>query len=121
MTMRLGLALVLLLVTFAPAQAQLVAAVLPSARAVAVGGTATAFATVINMGATTATACGVSAPTAILNPGIAIAATFAYQTTHPKTNVLIGTPNTPVDIPAGKSQTFFLSVTPTAPFLQLAG
>jgi len=118
-TIRFGLALSLLLAVSGTAQAQLVAAVLPSARAVSVGGPATAFATIINASGTTATGCSVSAPTLVLNPAIPIAATFAYQTTDPKTNGLVGTPNTPVDIPAGKSQTFFLSLTPTAPFLLL--
>jgi hypothetical protein len=72
--------------------------------------TVTVFATVINAGAATAT--GVS-----IAPLTAIPATFAYQTTDPLTNQVTGMPNTPVDIPAGMSQSFVLAFTPTAAFL----
>jgi hypothetical protein len=90
---------------FAPTN--LVAAVLPASRSVAVNGTATAFATIINAGTTTATACSI-APTSTLP------LTFHYQTTNPSTNALTGKVDTPVDIAAGASQTFVIALTPTA-------
>ena len=86
----------------------LVAAVLPSSRSVQVGTTATAFATIINAGAVTATSCGI----ALLS---SIPANFSYQTTDPATNALIGTPDTPVDIATGRLQTYVLSLIPIAP------
>jgi hypothetical protein len=39
-----------------------------------------------------------------------------FQTTDPTTNAVTGTPNTPVDIPAGQSQTFVIALTPTSSF-----
>jgi hypothetical protein len=89
--------------------AALVAAVLPSSRSVQVGHPATAFVTVINPGTGTAPGVGV-----VLNTSIP--ADFTFQTTNPATNQVTGTPNTPVDIPAGQSQTFVVSLTPTDSF-----
>jgi hypothetical protein len=86
----------------------LVAAVLPSSRSVLVGTPATAFGTIINAGSGTATAC-------TLAPGTSVNATFAFQTTDPATNQVTGTLNTPVDIPAGATQSFVFAFTPTAP------
>ncbi|HSE92492.1 MAG TPA: hypothetical protein VLF19_04230, partial [Methylomirabilota bacterium] len=92
-----------------PAQAlTLIGAVLPSSRSVAVGQTATAFAAVINVGPDRGLTCGLQLATPI-------AGAFAYQTTNPQTNALIGTANTPVDIEAGSLQTFVFAVTPSAP------
>jgi len=89
---------------------QLFAAVLPSSRSIVVGGTpATVFATIVNAGSTTATACAI-------NDVTFVPATIDFQTTDPATNVLTGALDTPVDIPAGANQTFVLTVTPTAPF-----
>ena len=85
------------------------AAVLPSSRSVRVGVTATAFATIINQGPSTARDCRI---VLVSN----IPATFTFQTTNPATNAVTGTPNTPVDIPAGGNQSFVLGLTPTAPF-----
>ena len=85
------------------------AAVLPSSRSVRVGVTATAFATIINQGPSTARDCRIAL---VSN----IPATFTFQTTNPATNAVTGTPNAPVDIPAGGSQSFVLALTPTAPF-----
>ena len=85
------------------------AAVLPSARSVGVNTPATAFATILNPNPTVAKSCGISLLTDE-------DATFAYQTTDPSTNVAVGTPNTPVDIPAGGSQTYVIGVTPTDNF-----
>ena len=85
------------------------AAVLPSARSVGVNTPATAFATILNPNDTVARSCGISLLTEE-------DATFAYQTTDPTTNQVVGTPNTPVDIPAGGSQTYVIGVTPTDSF-----
>jgi len=86
----------------------LAAAVLPLSRSIQVGSTATAFATIINAGADTAFGCGISAITSF-------PASFVFQTTHPTTNQVTGTPNTPVDIPPGAAQSFVFAITPTAP------
>jgi aldose sugar dehydrogenase len=86
----------------------LVAAVLPSSRSVQVGTTATAFATIINAGSVTATACRISLLTSL-------PATFSYQTTNPATNQVIGVPNTPVNIAAGAAQSYVFALTPSAP------
>jgi Protein of unknown function (DUF4038)/Putative collagen-binding domain of a collagenase len=85
----------------------LAAAVLPSSRSVQVGTAATAFATIINVGSSTAAACGIS-------PVTSIPATFSYQATDPATNQVIGSPNTPVDIAAGAARSFIVGLTPTA-------
>jgi len=86
----------------------LVAAVLPSSRAVQLGSTATAFATIVNAGPKVAIGCGIS----LLSN---IAADFGYQTTDSATNQLTGTPNTAVHIGAGAARTFVFSLKPTAP------
>jgi hypothetical protein len=85
------------------------AAILPSSRSVKVGNAATAFATVINAGPGTAFGVGLSVATALLG-------TFTYQTTDPNTNAPTGSPNTPIDIPAGGTQTYILSITPSTAF-----
>jgi len=46
-----------------------------------------------------------------------VPASFVYQTTNPSTNALTGTPNTPVSIPAGGTQSFVIAFTPNAPFV----
>jgi len=100
----------LLLLTATPAYA-LSAAVLPNSRSVQVGATATVFATVINTtfsSVTGLTGCRIALASAI-------PATFAFQTTNPGTNTVTGTPNTPVNLARFASQTFILSITPTAP------
>jgi hypothetical protein len=88
---------------------ELRAASLPSSRSVRVNSPATAFATIVNSGAAAATTCAIS-------PITSLPATFTYQTTNPTTNALMGTPNTPVLIPGGGSQTYVFAFTPTAPF-----
>jgi streptogramin lyase len=87
----------------------LVAAVLPASRSVEVGNTATAFATIINSGNTAASLCTIALTTQL-------PATFLYQTTNPQTNALTGSPNTPVNIAAGASQSFVIAFTPSAAF-----
>jgi uncharacterized protein GlcG (DUF336 family) len=100
-----------------PASAQdgamLLAATLPNSRSVPVGHTATAFATIINAGTVAATGCSIA-------PSTTIPATFAYQTTDRTTNISTGVPNTPVDIAPGGSQSFIISLTPTAPIAPTA-
>jgi virginiamycin B lyase len=99
--------------TFVPDQTtniQLFAAVLPQSRSVMVGGTAaTAFATILNAGPGKATTCTIA-------PATTVPASFAFQTTDPSTNALVGTANTPVDIPQGMGQTFVIAFTPNAAF-----
>ena len=98
-----------LLLPIDSAAQSLVFAVLPSGRSVQVGTPATAFATIINAGSVTATGCNISLATAI-------PVTFSFQTTNPNTNQLTGTPNTPVNIPAGVAQSFVVAFTPTQAF-----
>lgn len=101
---------VLAIPTFSSAQS-LVASVLPTSRSVQVGGTpATAFATIINADT------NASATQCFIAPATTVAADFIYQTTDPDTNALIGTPDTPVDIPADSSQSFLIVFTPTSAF-----
>lgn len=90
----------------------LLAAVLPTSRAVEVGATATAFATIVNAGAAPAIGCGIS----LLSN---IPADFGYQTTDPATNQVTGAPGRPVRIGAGLFQTFVFSLTPTAPIASM--
>jgi hypothetical protein len=92
-----------------PPQSSLVAAVLPSSRSVQLGTTATAFATIINAGSAMATSCGISVITSV-------PANFTFQTTNPATNEITGTPNTPVDIPAHRLQTYVFAFAPTGLF-----
>lgn len=92
-----------------PATAVPFSAVLPSSRSVEIGVTATAFATILNADATVAADCSI-APVALVD------ADFFYQTTDPATNAVTGTLNTPVDIPAGGSQSFVIGMTPNSDF-----
>jgi virginiamycin B lyase len=92
-----------------PSTNLLVSAVLPLSRSVQVGNPATAFATIINAGTSPALGCAIV-------PGTNVPASYLYQTTNPATNALTGTPNAPVSIAAGGSQSFVLAFTPTAAF-----
>jgi len=88
----------------------IVSAVLPSSRAVQVGDTATAFATIINAGQSEALNCAVS-----LTPGGDASGSFSFQTTDAN-NVANGTPNAPVNIAAGAAQSYVFAFTPNAPY-----
>jgi hypothetical protein len=72
------------------------------------GSTATVFSTIINAGSVEATQCRI-------NLVEALESSFSYQTTD-AANAPTGTPDTPVNIPAGGSQSFVLSLTPTEAF-----
>jgi hypothetical protein len=96
------------LATCPPPQMPLAAAVLPSSRSVRIGGVATAFATLINAGPGRATGCTIA-------PITASPAAFAYQTTDPATNVLVGGPDIPVSLAPGAAQSFAIALTPTVP------
>ncbi len=85
----------------------IVSAVLPGSRSVQTNVTATAFATIINAGSQTATGCSIAMSSST-------SASFSYQTAN-ASNQLTGTPNTPVDIPAGAAQSFVISINPSAP------
>ena len=88
----------------------LLGAVLPESRSAQVGGTVTAFATIINTGTTAGSGCSIS-------PATSLPVTFVYQTTNPTTNALTGTANTPVSIAGNNgSQSFVVALTPSAAF-----
>jgi sugar lactone lactonase YvrE len=84
----------------------LVASVLPGARSLELGATATVFATMINTSADTLENCQISlpAPAFFTWPSI----TMSYQTTDPTTNAPTGQPNTPVTIAGGNGQQSFV-------------
>jgi hypothetical protein len=93
--------------SYASGTTPLVAAVLPSSRSVEVGGNATAFATIINGGSTTATGCEIL-------PASNVSASLSYQTTSATTNGATGTANAAVDIAAGAAQSFVIDLSPSA-------
>jgi probable HAF family extracellular repeat protein len=88
-----------------PPQSSIVAAVAPNARTTTIGSAVTAFATIINSGPNEATSCSIGLPNGV-------PALFSYQTTDPATNTPVGTPNTRINIPAGKAQSFYFALTP---------
>jgi len=102
-------------VNFRPEAPRVVSSVLPITRSVQNGTAATAFATIINPGATGSTATGCGLRLAGSTP-----AQFSYQTTTPA-NALSGAANTPVDIAAGAAQNFVFSVTSAADFADNQG
>lgn len=92
-----------------PAAATPFSAVLPSSRSVPIGTTATAFATVLNPDSVVAEGCTIALATAVDS-------SFSFQTTDPATNEVTGTPDTAVDIAAGGSQSFVISMVPNSDF-----
>lgn len=93
-----------------PPAPAVVTAVLPASRAVGTGAMATAFVTIANPASTgsTATACGLRVH------GGNTGGSFSYRTTDPATNAVTGTPDTPVDIPAGVSQSYVIAMSRTS-------
>ncbi len=89
-------------------EAGLFGAISPASRSVQIGQEATAFATIINSSATTATNCKIA------QAGPSIGA-FTFQATDPVTNNPVGSKNIAVDIPAGGSQSFMFSIAPGSP------
>jgi hypothetical protein len=85
------------------------AAVLPASRSGQVGGTVTAFVTLLNGGDVIAEQCSIDL---ISN----VPASLDFQTTNPATNAPTGNPNQPVDIPARGAQSFVISITLDAAF-----
>jgi sugar lactone lactonase YvrE len=89
----------------------LFASVLPGARSVELGATATIFATIINTGAQALDNCQITP--ASTSGATLPAVSMSYQTTNPATNALTGTPNTPVTIPGNNgAQSFLISFQP---------
>lgn len=82
----------------------LLSSILPTARSGIMGAPLTAFASLINTGANTATGCSIARPAGET-------ATFEFQTVTPA-NVLTGSADTPVDILAGATQNFVFGYTP---------
>jgi hypothetical protein len=89
----------------------IVASVLPGSRSVEVGKPATVFATIINPSATALANCQLGISTGLAAERLS----FSFQTTNSATNILSGTPNTPVSLAAGGSQSFLLSFGDTSP------
>ena len=87
-------------------RAPLAAAVLPGSRSTQLGQTVTAFATLINAGSGPAIACAPALPGSL--PVI-----FGFQQTDAQ-NVPVGAAMTPVNVPAGASSTFVISLAPQA-------
>jgi hypothetical protein len=87
----------------------LAASILPSGRSAQVGAPATAFATVLNGGVTTANAVGIFLATAV-------PVNFKFNATDCLTNAIVGGDNVPVNISPGGRACYVISLTPTAPF-----
>ena len=87
-----------------------VASVLPGGRAVQVGETATAFATLINGGGNTV---GLGCD---IRYGGSRSLDFFYQQTDPRSNAPLGERNTPIDVLPGAAQSFFFGITPFEEF-----
>jgi hypothetical protein len=94
----------------APAMAQeqgLFGAVSPGSRSVQVGQDTTAFATLINSSAVSASNCKIAQAGAPVG-------SFSFQTTDSLTNTPTGFVNNSVNIPAGGSQSFVFTIAPNA-------
>lgn len=84
-------------------EATLQAAVLPSSRAGSVNEALTVFATILNSSAVAAVGC-------YIKPTDFAYSKVTFQETNPTTNLPIGVPNAPVDIPAGQQRTFLVAM-----------
>ncbi len=93
----------------------LVSSALPTARTATVGETVTFFATVINAGDMEAQNCFIEKFSQNLAQANFFPGGFAYQTVD-ASNIASGTPNTPINIPVGGTQSFVFALTPDAPF-----
>jgi sugar lactone lactonase YvrE len=91
------------IVQIALAPSPLAAATLPDSRSVQVGTAAGVYATMLNTGGTDLAGCAPRLPGMVSN-----ALTLDYQTTDPATNLVVGTFDQPVTIPAHGSQSFVL-------------
>ncbi len=89
------------------------AAVLPASRSVAVGASATGFATIVNTADSAAASCS-------LSPATTVPAEFVYRQTNPATNEAFGANNPLVDIPALGAVSVVFSLSPTAPIATTA-
>jgi hypothetical protein len=87
-----------------------VSSILSVSRSMPVGTVATTFASIVNGGTVTGLNCGIA-------PVTTLPATFAYQTTDCATNQLIGSLNTPVNIPVGGVGCFIFALTPSSPIV----
>jgi outer membrane protein assembly factor BamB len=103
------------LYSFGVPSSPLEAALLPGARSVELGTTATVFATLLNSGDTALDDCRIALP-ASAPAGLAL----TYQTTNPATNQPTGVPNQPVTIAAKAGQSFALSFPASAALSDLA-
>ena len=84
-------------------------AALPGQRVFSLGGPGvTYFGTIINSGTVDAENCSIQIDDSV-------PAQFSFQTTDAN-NAAVGTANTPIDIPAGGSQSFVFTITPTEAF-----
>ncbi len=91
-----------------PSGATIVSSILPSSRSVAVGATATAFASIVNASTT------VGVDSCAIQPTTPVPALFTFQATNPTTNTPTGTINTPIPIAPGIAQSFIIALTPYA-------
>lgn len=86
---------------------EILAAVLPSSRAVPPGSVATVFGTIVNPGAGPALGCEIGG-----SPGAAV--TVTYQAIDAATNRPVAAPDLPVDIAAGAAQAYLIALAPAA-------
>ena len=95
---------------WANAAPEIASSVLPNGRSIGVGNAATAYAVIANTGDQAATSCSIS-----LGGNNQAPVALSYQTADANLQ-LIGTVDTPVDIPAGQNQFFVIAVTPNVAY-----
>ncbi len=101
--------------TLGPPSPPPVAAVLPYARAITLGQTATAFAVMLNTSGREVSGC---IPFARADPSVLQSTFFSYQTTN-SANQLVGNANTPSGrIPVNGQQNFVFAISPDSPLNQ---